>query len=275
MEYYKKIDKSIFKYGITITNKHIPTFIPKNDIPLGKSRNVKLLFKNKEYDAFIINVNRKNASNVYQLRWDQNIELITELKKEFIQSYFAIESQNFDAKMNNEYYITNLLGGNQEVLIFRPINNSIIELETFIKITTPYDNIFKRLVDENVFGWLSSTNRDYLIVKTTKWFDKNELKSHEDSPYVVYYLIDDINKEFYIGSAIRLGDRVKVGRDEIPGWNLFKYDIIHPKYHHLLRRIEFHTIGAFASIMKNNGKVGFFELSNYKLVNKNWSKKIN
>jgi hypothetical protein len=74
---------------------------------------------------------------------------------------------------------------------------------------------------------------------------------------------------------MRLGDRVKVGRPEIPGWNMFKYDIIHPKYHHLLRKIEFHTIGAFASLMKNNGKIDPFEISNYKLVNKNWSKKIN
>ena len=87
--------------------------------------------------------------------------------------------------------------------------------------------------------------------------------------------MDEKNKQLYIGSAIRLGDRVKIGRPEIPEWNIFKYDIIHPKYHHLLRRIEFHTIGAFASLMKNDGKIKPFEISSYKLVNKNWSKKIN
>jgi hypothetical protein len=220
-------------------------------------------------------VNRKDANPVYQIRWDQNNALVNELKKEFIQTYFAIKSQEFDSKAKNKYYVTNLLGGNQEVVIFRPIDPYIIELETFIKIETPYDNIFKRFVEENVFGWLSSTNKDYLIVKTTKWHTQDEIVNHEDTPFVVYYLVDDVNKELYIGSAIRLGDRVKIGRPEIPGWNMFKYDIIHPKYHHLLRRIEFHTIGAFASLMKNNGKIKPLEISNYKLVNKNWSKKIN
>jgi len=259
LEYYKKIDKSVFKYGITIPIKYIYSFIQNVEIPLSSSRKVKLIFNNKEYDAFINHVNRKNASPVYQIRWDQNDEFINLLKKEFIQSYFAIESQNFDSKIQNKYYVTNLLGGNQEVLIFRPIDPYIIECETFIKITTPYDNIFKRLVEENVFGWLSQTNRDYLIVKTTKWYKKNELTFHQDSPYVIYYLIDENNKELYIGSATKLGDRVKIGRSEIPGWNLFKYDIIHPKYHHLLRRIEFHTIGAFVRIpVKSATHSGFY-----------------
>jgi hypothetical protein len=275
LEYYKKIDKSFFDKGITIPNKYIDSFIQGKNVQIGSSRKIKIIFNGKEYVASLLFVNRQGAKPVYQIRWDQNIDLINILKKEFIQTYFVIKSQEYDSKLKNEYYVTNLLGGNQEVIIFRPIDPNTIELETFIKIKTPYDNIFKRFVEENVFGWLSTTNRDYLIVKTTKWLKKNEIVHHEDTPYVVYYLIDDINKELYIGSAIRLGDRVKPGRPEIPGWNLFKYDIIHPQYHHLLRRIEFHTIGAFASLMKNNGKVKCFEISTYKLVNKNWSKRIN
>jgi hypothetical protein len=42
-------------------------------------------------------VDRKKGF-VYQIRWDNNSELIAEFKKEYIQSYFAIESQNFEAK---------------------------------------------------------------------------------------------------------------------------------------------------------------------------------
>jgi hypothetical protein len=275
LEYYKKIDKSFFDKGITIPNKYVDSFLQDKNVQIGSSRKIKIIYYGKTYDASLLFVNRKDAKPVYQIRWDQNIDLINVLKKEFIQTYFVIKSQEYDSKLKNKYYITNLLGGNQEVIIFRPVNSEIIELETFIQIKTPYDNIFKRFVEENVFGWLSSTNRDYLIVKTTKWFTKKEIVEHEDTPYVVYYLIDEKNKELYIGSAIRLGDRIKIGRPEIPGWNLFKYDIIHPQYHHLLRRIEFHTIGAFASLMKNNGKIKHFEISDYKLVNKNWSKKIN
>jgi hypothetical protein len=275
LEYYKKIDKSFFDKGITIPNKYIDSFIQGKNVQIGSSRKIIIVFNGKKYVASLLFVNRHGAKPVYQIRWDQNIDLINVLKKEFIQTYFVIKSQEHDSKLKNEYYVTSLLGGNQEVIIFRPIDSDTVELETFIKIKTPYDNIFKRFVEENVFGWLSRTNRDYLIVKTTKWFKKDEIMYHEDTPYVVYYLIDDKNRELYIGSAIRLGDRVKSGRSEIPGWNLFKYDIIHPQYHHLLRRIEFHTIGAFASLMKNNGNVKYFEISTYKLVNKNWSKKIN
>ena len=275
LEYYKKIDKSFFDKGITLPNKYIESFIQNESIPKGSSRKIKIVFNKKEYEASFLFVNRTEFNPVYQIRWDQNFELQNELKKEFIQTYFAIKSQEYDSKVKNKYHVTNLLGGNQEVVIIRPVNPSKIELETFIKIETPYDNIFKRFVEENVFGWLSSTNRDYLIVKTTKWFTKKEISDHEDTPYVIYYLLDEKNKQLYIGSAIRLGDRVKIGRPEIPEWNIFKYDIIHPKYHHLLRRIEFHTIGAFASLMKNDGKIKPFEISSYKLVNKNWSKKIN
>jgi hypothetical protein len=275
LEYYKKIDKSFYDKGITIPNKYINSFIKGIKIKIGTSEKIKIIFNKKEYIASLVFVNRTEANPVYQIRWDNNIELINELKKEFIQTYFAIKSQEFDSKIKNQYHVTNLMGGNQEVIIFKPIKPYIIELETFIKIETPYDNIFRRFVEENVFGWLSSKSRDYLIVKTTKWFKKDEIVRHEDTLYVLYYLIDEKKKELYIGSANRLGDRVKIGRKEIPGWNIFKYDIIHPEYHHLLRRIEFHTIGAFASLMENNGKVPYFGISNYRLVHKNWSKKIN
>jgi len=275
LEYYKKIDKSFFDKGITIPNKYIKSFIQGVKLKLSTSKKLKIIFNKKEYEASILFVNRTKFNPVYQIRWDQNVDLINELKKEYIQTYFAIKSQEFDSKINGLYHVTNLLGGNQEVVIFKPIKPYLIELETFIKIETPYDNIFRRFVEENVFGWLSSTSRDYLIVKTSKWYKKDEIKRHEDAAFVVYYLIDQTKKELYIGSATRLGDRVKIGRNEIPGWNMFKYDIIHPEYHHLLRRIEFHTIGAFASLMKNNGNIVPIEISNYKLLNKNWSKKIN
>lgn len=186
-EYYKKIDKSVFNYGITIPQDRIQDFTFGNDIILGSARTVILSWRGEEYKATLVNVNRSNASPVHQLRWDNNIELKVALKKEFIQSYIAIESQNFEAKKQRKYYITNLQGGNQEVLIFKPISETKIELETFIKIETPYANLFERLIEENVFGWLSKENkRDILITKSTKWIDVSELFKHEDSAYVVY-----------------------------------------------------------------------------------------
>jgi hypothetical protein len=270
--FYKKIDKSIFKYGTTLPKEYIGEFIHGQPINAGISRDVILYWKNKNktYRAKLWHVN--NANQPYQLRWDSNTDLLTELKKEFIQSYLAIESRNYQSKIEGKYYITDLLGGNQEVLIFKPVDLNNIEIETFIKISTPYDNIFKRLVDENVFGWLSKTSRDYLITKSTPWYPVTELTKHSDAAFVIYYLIDEGKKEIYIGSAERLGDRVKIGRSEIPGWTIFRYEIIHPDYHHSLRRIEHHAIGAFSRIFYNNGKISCFPVSDYRLVNKNWSK---
>lgn len=269
MEYYKKIDKSFFKYGITIPKEFETAFCNGQNVPFGSSIEVSIKFKSKKYKEKICYVNRKNASPVYQLRWDGDNDLLRELKTEFIQSYFAIESADQTAKENDEYYVTSLLGGNQEVVIF-DIKKDYIELKTFIKISTPYDKIFKQLIENNVFGWLSRIDQNQMITKRTKWIDIKDLKKHENFNYVIYYLIDEKNKEIYIGSAKTLGDRVKPGRHEIPGWNKFYYEMVHPNYHNLLREIEYHSIMAFARFLENNGKLSNVCISEYKLVNKDY-----
>ena len=269
-DYYKKIDKSFFHYGITIPNDYVHYFTYDFPVESGTSREITVLWMDKEFKARLAHVDRK-AGNVYQIRWDNNRELLAYLKKEFIQSYFAIESQNFAAKEQKKYYITNLLGGSQEVIIFKPVSSGLIKLETFIKIETPYDNIFKRLVEENVFGWLSNSKGDNnIITRSTVWFDKNDLYKYEEQNHVVYYLADEQNKQIYIGSAIRLGDRVKIGRPEIPNWNKFRYEVVHPKYHSVLKAIEYHSIMNFARFLHNSGNMTSLKLSEYRLVNKDY-----
>ena len=270
MEYYKKIDKSFFEYGITIPKKYTDIFLRDESIELGKSRQVTLLWNKKKYPAKINYVNIKKANPVYQLRWDNCNELKVDLKQEFIQSYIAIVSQNFIAKSQQKYYVTNLKGGTQEVMVFEPISCDEIKISTFIKVETPYAELFKRLIEENVFGWLSKEKNFQMIAKHTKWFTSKDLYKHEDKPYVVYYLQDETNKEIYIGSAKRLGDRVKVNRKEIPGWNKFRYEIIHPKFHNQIKEIEYHSIMNFARFFKNNGNLSSLGLSEYKLVNKDY-----
>jgi hypothetical protein len=276
MEYYKKVDKSLFRYGAIIPKKYVDTFMHGKKLKSKERREVMLKWKGKKtkFQALIIHARKNNGQTYFGFRWDHNKELLLTLKKEFIQSYLAIESRDYENKIKGKYYKTDLLGGNQEVLIFRSKSPVDIELETFIKITTPYDNIFKRFVEENVFGWLSRPERDYLITKSSRWYNLTDLKKHEDAGYVVYYLIDEHKKEIYIGSAKRLGDRVKENRREIPGWSKFKYEIIHPNYHSLLRQIEFHAIRAFASFFENKGNVSCYSVSQFKLVNKNWPKRI-
>lgn len=268
-EYYKKIDKSIFQDGFTIPIDKVAGFTMGVPVPLGSSRSISVKFKGKMYSAFINQVNRKNATPVHQIRWGGNTELINELKKEFIQTYIAIESQKFTIKNGKKRYRTDLSGGNQEVLCFKAISLDLFEIDSFIKIETSYDNLFRRLVDENVFGWLSKVNNTKVISKSTKWFDISELKKHVDAIYVVYYLIDQNNKEIYIGSAQKLGERVKPRRPEIPEWNKFRYEILHPEYHELLKEIEYHSIMNFARFFSNDS-ISTMELSEYRLVNKDF-----
>lgn len=270
MAYYKKIDKSVFKYGIAIPKEYVETFLFNEKIEQGSSREIIISFKKHDYSARLIHGRNQSGKSVYQIRWDNTPELLTELKKEFIQTYFAIESQNYDSKLKGEYFRTNLLGGNQEVLIVKAISAKKLELETFIKIETPYDNIFRDLVEKNVFGWISKVDNNQMITKSTPWLESSELIKHEDTEFVIYYLIDEENKELYIGSAKRLGDRVKIGRNEIPEWNKFRYEIVHPKYHSELREIEYHSIMNFARVMKNNGNLRNNPISDYTLVNKDY-----
>lgn len=271
-EYYKKVDKSFFNYGITIPKNNIEDFLCGVPIELGESREIIISWKKREYIARLCHVNRTKG-DVYQVRWDNNKQLLAALKQEFIQSYFAIESQNFEAREQDKYYVTKLLGGSQEVVIFQIISSNAIKLETFIKIETPYDNLFKRLVEENVFGWISgSGTKEKLIVESKNWMDISDLHKHTEANHVIYYLVDETNKELYIGSAIKLGDRVKPNRDEIPGWNKFRYEIVHPKYHHLLRELEYHSIINFSKFFKNNGGKSNLGLSEYVLVNKDYGR---
>lgn len=267
-EYYKKIDKSFFDGKVTIPNDYIDCFIDPSEMEERTSRTINIKFKSKTYPGKYCFVHQSNGRKVFQISYGN--DLTTKLKQEFIQTYFAINSQKLLLN-DGEKFKTNLMGGNQEVVIFRSMNFSTIEFVTFIKIETPYDNVFKSLVEQNVFGWLNKSNEAKIITKYSTWKDIDELNKHVDVAYVVYYLVDDTNKQIYIGSAKRLGDRVKPNRTEIPNWNRFMYEIIHPDYHDCLKEIEYHSIMTFAKFLKNNGnKKNAIDISEYVLVNKDY-----
>ena len=262
-EYYKKIDLSCFKSGLTVPKEYENWLKDNIDIDLGDSKKVIFKFKNHEYEAVLNYVNRRN-NPYFQFRWD-NKEFMTVLRKEFIYSYIIFmgnDTNNGKTKLIKYY--------SKEVLKFKSNNINVYELEIFIKQETIFDNLFLRLVDEDFFGWLSPIDNDHLIVQTSEWLDISSLSTQQEVPYVIYYLIDEVKKLIYIGSAKRLGGRVVPNRKEIPGWNKFKYTVIHPGYKNLLRRIENHTINVISGFLKSNIKKGFSPhiISEYKLVNK-------
>lgn len=269
-DYYKKVDKSLFKDGFTLPQEMIESFCFGEPLAVGSRRPVSLVWGQQRYEAKLVHTKSGNRT-VYQMRWDANRALNTALKKEFIQSYVAIESQKYDYTSENKYHITKLLGGSQEVLIFKPVDKQTVKLETFIKIQTPYDSFFKRMVDENVFGWLSAIEKkDDVIQKQTRWHGISDLRKHQDAQFVIYYLLDEAAKQLYIGSATTLGSRVKPNRREIPGWNKFRYDIIRPEYHGKLRVMEYYAIMSYARLFNNAGGLTTLGICDYTLVNRDY-----
>lgn len=53
-DYYKKIDKSFFHYGITIPEEYIQYFTFNSPIVLGSSRKITVLWKKKRISCEII-----------------------------------------------------------------------------------------------------------------------------------------------------------------------------------------------------------------------------
>ena len=175
-------------------------FIQGEEIEPSTSRKIELIFKGKKYDAKIAHVNRSESPNVYQIIWKTDKNLQLELKKEFVQSYIAIMSDKYrKSQTSNKKYYTHLKGGQQEVIKFTEIDKCKYKMETYIKIETPYDLLFQKLIENNVFAWITKKEEEEkIIIKDTKWIDISELKEHEDVKLVIYYLVDEINKEIYI-----------------------------------------------------------------------------
>lgn len=271
-ELAKKVDKSILMGSrFTIPQENLGMFLQGEDILPGKNREIKIIFNKKEYSGVIRHVNQTKSNKVYQVQWHQDKKLQLELKKEFVQSYIAIMSDIYQKKLTSEKkYRTNLAGGEQEVIKVIEIDKNKFEIESFIKIKSPYSNLFQKLIENNVFAWIDKNAEETkMIIKETEWYDISELKSHEDARYVIYYLLDDRNEKIYIGSAKRLGNRVKPGRQEIPDWNKFRYEILNPNYYSMLREIEYHSIVNFARFIKNS-KIKSIDISDYVLMNKDY-----
>ena len=280
IEYHKKVDRSLLKWGFTVPLKLLDGFLFGKNIQKGSSRPITLILGRKRFEAKIMRHNRKDGKEVYQIRWDNNRDLLYKLRQTFIQSYVIIKSQKelFDNQKNEETFRTKMQSGQQEVIKIIPIKAEEIKIKEFIVIKNDWNELFKRLVKENVFGWIfDKKEKEYLIQKSTNWISVDKFDEHKNAVNVIYYLAKTKTDEklLYVGEAKNLGDRVKPGKDHqgMPGdWDRFKYDIIRPEFSNILVRIEDHTIRTIASILKNNQKYSSLEIGDYRLVNKSWGK---
>ncbi len=253
--YCKKIDRSMIDWGFTIPKDYVKDFEAGRSVKKGSSRSVNILWDKKKYPVRLCHVNRKNYPSVYQLRWDNNNELLKKLRKTFIQSYIVLKSQKeaFDVKKELKKHFRTK--DPHEAILFSPLDNETIKAEIFIRVENEWNTLFRRLTEENVFGWIFDKDKKYLISRSTNWMKVKEFKKHINAVNVIYYLANTKKKLLYVGKAHALGKRVKLGKDHqnMPkDWDLFKYDIIKPEYANILERIEDHTIRTLAAVLKNS-----------------------
>jgi len=276
--YYKKVDRSMMDWGLTIPQDYVKDFESHSKLRSGSRRDIEIIWDNKIYPAKLCHVKRTKYEPVYQIRWDNNKSLLKKLRKTYIQSYVILKSQKelFDIeKEKGEHFRTQLSGGQQEVLILQPLSSKKIKFEVFIRIENGWNVLFERLAEENVFGWLFDKKRKYLISRSTQWINVKDFQKHANAVNVIYYLANTKKKLLYIGKAEILGNRVTPGRDHqnMSGdWDKFRYDIVKLEYANILDKIEDHTIRSFASVLKNKKNYPSLEIGSYVLVNSNWKK---
>lgn len=273
--FFKKVDKSLLKSGkVTIPNDEIENICDTTGWNTKTKKRINLIFNNKTYNATLSyksrNSKNKKGKPYFQLTF--NKDLTKELRKEFIQTFMAIQSEILSLSNRDKYHITSD-EINREVIQFKQISESDIEIISFLKIKTPYDNLFKTLIETNILDFNQNKKSEDIIKYSSDWIPKDKLNNYKSIEYVVYYLVDEKNKEIYIGSATNLYERISIYRNEIPEWNIFKYEVINPKFRDLLLRIEEHSIRAFASFLPTNIDTDTLNISTYKLNNRNWSKR--
>jgi hypothetical protein len=271
--HYKKIDRSTLEYGITIPKSLEKDFLAGKKLSLGSSREIKIIWDRKSYKATLVHTANRNV-DYYGIRYQHIPDLLKKLRKTFIQSYVILKSQKelFDSKESRKQFRSKLPGGQQEVLIIQPVDHETVQFKVFIRIENEWNELFQRLADNNVFGWLFEKERKNLITRSTNWIKAKDFNKHKHVTGVIYYLANTKRKMIYIGRAENLGNRVKPGiqHQKMPGdWDYFKYDKVREKY---LERIEDHTIRSFASFFHNDQNYQSLNFSSYELVNSNWKK---
>lgn len=265
-----QVNKTMLDYCLTIP-KALHCKLDIESIVDNHSQDVIILWDDERYYGKLIGKNILDDSTgfAYQLHFKK--DMLKKISETFIQSYMAIRSQFYGADSNKQYR-TMLPEECEEYINMTILEKKLFEFKVETQVKTPYDNIFRNLLNEDVFGWMGKSDKVYdkMITESSDWIPIKNLRQYSDVPYVVYYLVDENQKEIYIGSATRLGNRVKPVREEIPGWNKFRYEKIHKSFYGQLWDLEYHSIINFAKFFNNKGNKSNLGLSDYILVNKDY-----
>ena len=102
--YRKEVDYSMLLEGITVTNDIFPRFQEiYGDVEAGKQKKISVQIEQEIYSVEFRNVNRKNASNVYQIRYPKKGKLSTHLIALFPEAYQSLKDLRMKVGQKKTY----------------------------------------------------------------------------------------------------------------------------------------------------------------------------
>lgn len=272
----KKVDASIFYDKAILIPKFIEPLwgIPKHFkgvFTKGDQRSkIKIHLDGKLYNGNITDLDAKKRTGTYRVFYGE--DLADRLKDCFIMSFM----RDLEFKLGDytdKYSRISI----EDVIPF----NEFLDIEFNIRkremiFTAHYTQqavfpyLFKKVKDTTILKSidLGIKNKYDSIVKS-KWHNKTDLLKHPDQKNVLYYLVDDVRKQLYVGEAKGLKNRLSAPRPEIPNWNHFRYNVLPALLEPYRIELERMIIRDLASLFPNAKKaIEIKKVSDYKLKNR-------
>jgi len=274
----KKVDASIF-YDKAIL---IPKFAEKIwDIPNlfkgvfskkdSKSR-IKITFQGVTYVGFLTDLNGIRRTGSYRI-WLPS-ELSDILKEKFLMTFMRdleFKLGEYDSDEDNRISIEDVIPFNEFIDIEFDSKKKEVILTAHYTQQVVFKNLFSKILDSTVLKSiaLELDGKSTSSIVKSNWRPKLDLTKIPDQPNVIYFLLDEVNNEFYVGEAKSLKNRLSSPRPEIPSWSHFRYNVLPPILEPYRLEIERMIIRDFAVLMpsdKTNLKKK--KISDFKLTNK-------
>lgn len=262
---------TFFYWGFTLPKKEYDGY--KHHFGLKEGclvKDIKFVIKGKKYPAKIrlARITTKNYPNrqVVRICYETQYDTLKALRRLFIYSYAAtIGKKKPDLK---------------ELMELEYLGNNEFKVKAIGKQKTDFDDMFLSLESKNLLEyWRDSKKKrrkNFFIDYSRKWIPVSQLREFRNRVNVIYFLYNSLTKQFYVGKANKLGDRVKKGAGRIgldKDWDWFMYFEIDPEYNAFIEQIEAFTIRAFASLLPNQVGSKPLEDKEIKLVNRQLRKK--
>ena len=284
----KKVDRTILNdNGCTV----LPAWIVENfgiKDKFGKGKKnpdnqILIHFKNRRYEGGSITVQTESRATPFYRLWLPP-PLVEELRISFQMTYIRGLEEELQKKASGA--IKSNFNSESEIPFWEFLDIEFdaekmeIHLTAHWKQEVMFPMFFREIINSQLATRIEQEvlRGKELVIGKSEWKRKAHLQSQINEKNVIYWLVDKINKQLYVGMAENLTKRVTENRPEIPNWTHYRYDVLPYAFDDKIRHaIEKMVIRAMASLLKNqpvNGKsIDSIELSEYTLVNKQISPK--